>query len=255
MGLEDYLEEIRERGFGETGDRAVCLDCILDEGLREQVAPHLTEHACTFCGREAADEAPIAADFETLMRPVMDAIRFLYCRSIDTLFIRDDMTPRYTSWEVAEEICTWAVSDSVLEAICEVITPDEWNKDPGMLPPNVALYYAWSNFCDKVKHETRFVFLSIPEQHSDHPDNFTTGEILDKLMEVIQIRGVLTELPVGHTLRVIQRCRMLCEIYFPRQRVAIKGWPVRERIRLPHLNPQNRPSRVSYHRVRPRRDY
>src|SRR6266566_2541188 len=199
MGLEDYLEEIRERGFGETGDRAVCLDCILDEGLREQVAPHLTEHACTFCGREAADEAPIAADFETLMRPVMDAIRFLYCRSIDTLFIRDDVTPRYTSWEVAEEICTWAVSDSVLEAICEVITPDEWNKDPGMLPPNVALYYAWSNFCDEVKHETRFVFLSIPEQHSDHPDNFTTGEILDKLMEVIQIRGVLTELPVGHT--------------------------------------------------------
>jgi len=39
----------------------------------------------------------------------------------------------------------------------------------------------------------------------------------------------------GLSLRVIQRYGMLCEIYFPRQRVAIKGWPVRERIRLPHL--------------------
>ena len=36
-------------------------------------------------------------------------------------------------------------------------------------------------------------------------------------------------------VRAIQRCGMLYEIYFPRQRVAIKGWPVRERIRLLHL--------------------
>ena len=39
----------------------------------------------------------------------------------------------------------------------------------------------------------------------------------------------------GRSSRVIQPCGMLCEIYFPRQRVTIKGWPVRERIRLPHL--------------------
>jgi hypothetical protein len=207
MGMEDYIEEIRERGFGGTGDRAVCLDCILDEGLREQVAPHLTEDVCTFCGREAAGEAPIAADSEALMRPVMDAIRFFYFRSIDTLFIRDDVTPRYDSWDVAEEVCDGAVSGSVLEAIREVITPDEWNEDPSRLPEDVALRYGWNDFRKRVKHETRFVFLSIPERHSDDPDHFTANEILGKLACIIKARqGVLTELPAGH---IFYRGRMV----------------------------------------------
>jgi hypothetical protein len=81
MGIEDYAEELRERGFGETGDWAVCLSCILDEGLRRQVAPHLTEDACTFCGREAEDDISIAADFKVLMEPVMDAIQV----NVDTI--------------------------------------------------------------------------------------------------------------------------------------------------------------------------
>ncbi len=202
MGLEDYLE----RGFDGT-DQAVCLACIFDEGLREQVAAQLTEPTCTFCDREAEGNAPIAANFEALMQPVMDAIRFFYERSEESLFWDDDVTRRYTSWEVAEDVCAGAVSDSVLDAILQVITPDDWNEDPGMLPPNVALRYAWDQFRDRVKHETRFVFLSIPEQHSDHPDDFTTREILEKLLDIIQTR-VLTEVPVGH---IFYRGRMVDE--------------------------------------------
>ena len=223
MGMEDYLEEIRERGFEGTGDRAVCLDCILDEGLRKQVAPHLTEDVCTFCDREATNEIPIAADFEALMRPVMDAIRFFYYRSIDTLFIRDDVTPRYDSWDVAEEVCEGAVSDSVLEAIRDVITPDEWNEDPSRLPPDVALRSAWNDFRRKVKHETRFVFLSIPERHSDDPDHYTTSEILDKLACIIKTRqGVLTKLPAGRTF---YRGRMVDEPETTNYNAATLGSP------------------------------
>ncbi len=36
-------------------------------------------------------------------------------------------------------------------------------------------------------------------------------------------------------MRVIQELRMLCEFYFTLRRVSIRGWPVRERIELPHL--------------------
>src|ERR1700722_337510 len=207
-GVKDHMDEVEigERGFGPTGDRTVCLECICDEGLRAQVAAHLTEHACTFCGREAADGVPIAANFEALMYPVIDAIRFLYERSGESLFWDDDVTRRYSSWDVAQEVCDWAVSDHVLEAILHVITSDDWNKDPGVLAPNVALYHAWSNFCKKIKHETRFVFLSIPEEHSDHPDEFTTREILDKLMEIVQSHKILTDIPTG---RVFYRGRMV----------------------------------------------
>jgi hypothetical protein len=206
MGLEDYLEELRVRGFGETGDQSVCLDCIIDEGLREQVAPHLTEDACTFCGLEAEDEVPIAAPFEELMWPVMDAINFFYERSEETLFWSDDVTRRYRSQDVAANVCSGEVSDNVLEAICEVITEDDWNEDPAMLRPDLALRYAWDHFRDKVKHETRFVFLSIAEESSPHPDDFTSSEILEKLINIIQSRGVLTDVPAG---RIFYRGRMV----------------------------------------------
>jgi HEPN superfamily RES-like protein/RES domain-containing protein len=203
--LKDYLEELGTRGFGDTGDRSVCLNCIIDKGLREQVAPHLTEDACTFCGREAKDDVPIAAPFEELMRPIMDAIHFLYERSEDSLYWSDDITPRYSSQEVADSICAGEVADDVLQAIFDVITEDEWNEDPGALRPNVALRYAWNNFREKVKHETRFVFLSIPEESSPHPDEFTTNEILEKLISIIQFREIITDVPAG---RVFYRGRM-----------------------------------------------
>jgi HEPN/RES N-terminal domain 1/RES domain len=204
MGPEDYFW----RGFTETGDRSVCLNCIIDDGLREQVASRLTEDTCTFCGRESQDELPIAASFDELMEPVMAAIRFFYERSDESLFWSDDVTPRYTSQEVADEVCAGAVSDDVLHAIFEIINDDEWNQDPGALRPNVALRYAWDGFRNKVKHEARFVFLSLPEESSPHPDDFTTSEILEKLMDIIERQGVLKDIPEGH---IFYRGRMVDE--------------------------------------------
>jgi hypothetical protein len=90
------------------------------------------------------------------------------------------------------------VSDNVLEAIEDVITDDEWNEDPGLLRPNVALRYAWDSFRQKVKHETRFVFLTIAEESSSPSDEFTTSGLLEELIDIIQSRGVLTDTPAGH---------------------------------------------------------
>lgn len=198
MGTSDYALERQERGFGETGDRAVCLECIRDDALRGQVAKSLTESACKFCGRDSGDSGtPIAAHFEVLMRAVVDAIAFRYDRSEETLLWSDDVTPRLDSWDVAEVVCDDAVTDDVLEAIQGALDPDEWNEDPGALPPNVALASAWASFAEKVKHETRFVFLSIAEEHSDHPDDFTTTETLEALVRIIEVRDALRYLTPG----------------------------------------------------------
>ena len=194
------------RGFDETDDRSVCLNCIIDERLREQVDLHLTEYACTFCGREAEDSVPIAARFEELIRPVMDAIHFFYESSEESLF--GSVMPCYSSQYVADDICAGAVSDDVLQAIFAAITEDDWNEDPSMPRPDVFLRDAWNHFRNKVKHKTRFVFLSIPEQSSPDPDDFTTSETLEKLVDIIQSRGILTDIPAG---RIFYRGRMAHE--------------------------------------------
>lgn len=96
----------------------------------------------------------------------------------------------------------------MLEAIFDVITEDEWNQDPGVLRPNVAFRYAWNGFREKVKHEARFVFLSIPEESSPHPDSFTTSETLEKLIDIILSNGVVADIPAGH---IFYRGRMVDE--------------------------------------------
>jgi len=197
VGTSDYLLDLQERGFGDV-DATVCLDCIHDGALRGELATRLTEPACSFCERESDDgETPIAADMEALMRVVIDAIRFLYDRSIDVLYFADDVTPRLTSGDVVEDVCAGAVTDQVLEVLLAAIDGEEWNEDPGALSPDVALGYAWDHFKEKVKHETRFVFLAIPEEHSDHPDEFTTAETLQKIAEIVQSRGILKTVETG----------------------------------------------------------
>lgn len=68
-----------------------------------------------------------------------------------------------------------------------------------MLRPDVALRYAWNDFREKVKHRTRFVFLSIREEPSSYPDDFTTSEILEKLISIIRIHEILVDIALGRT--------------------------------------------------------
>lgn len=199
MGIDDYYEELRARGFGETGDQSVCVNCIFDENLREQIVLYLKKAACTFCGRVAEDDDPVAAPFEELMQLIIDAIKYFYERSEDTLFWSDDVTPRYDSQEIVQEFCAGLVADNVLEEICETVNDDQWNEDPSVLRPDVALRYAWNDFREKVKHRTRFVFLSIREESSSYPDDFTTSEILEKLVSIIMIHEILVDVAPGHT--------------------------------------------------------
>jgi len=194
MGLEDYFEELRARGFTEADGQTVCLECILDEGLREQVARHLTSHTCTFCGRKAQDGEPIAADFNVLMELVMGGIRFLYQHSIEVLYADDDFTPRLTSEEVAEDVCSGRMTDEVFQLVVQLINEDEWSADPSGSTPDEDLRYSWSKFCDKVKHESRFVFLKISEQRRTlNPWDLTAGEMLQELARVIESNDVIVD--------------------------------------------------------------
>ncbi|MFY7064668.1 HEPN-associated N-terminal domain-containing protein [Nocardiopsis changdeensis] len=200
------MMEIQDRGFEDAGDQAVCLECVLDDGLRHGVSEILTEHRCTFCERESNGQQPIAADFEEFMPLVMAAIRFFYDRSEESLFWSDDFTTRYSSEDVAYDVCGNAVTDRVIESIVALIPDEDWNPDPGRLRPDLALKGSWEEFRNKVKYSSRFTFLSLPEESSDHPDEFTTTEFLEKLMKIIEQRQAVLQIPAG---QVFYRGRLI----------------------------------------------
>jgi hypothetical protein len=103
-----------------------------------------------------------------------------------------------SSTEAAYDFCSSDVTDEVMEAIVEVIPEADWTEDDfAQLRPDEALRFTWEAFRDKVKYSSRFVFLSTPEEHSDHPDEFTTGEFLQKVDEVLRDNGTLLTVPAG----------------------------------------------------------
>lgn len=201
-----YAEDIAARGFGDTGDRAVCLACVLDEDLRHETAKHLSTWECSFCGAVAAedDEGPIAAHFDDFMPIVMDALTFVY-RPAEEALAWDGEDREWvggtviSSGEAVYEFCGGDVTDKVLEGIADVVSVDDWTADDiAQLRPDEALRFTWEEFRDKVRYRSRFVFLSIPEEHSDHPDEFTTGEFLGKVDRVLQEQGTILKVPAGH---------------------------------------------------------
>jgi hypothetical protein len=199
-----WADELDSRGFGDTGDQAVCLRCVLDETLRERLRPHLSEDRCTFCGATGdGDGRAVAADFEQLMYIVMDAVHFLYTTA-EAGLPWDSEDKEYIgglildSGDVAEDLCSGAVVDDVVVAIGEAITEQQWTEsDIASARPDQVLGWAWEAFCRKVKHESRFVFLSTAEEVSDHPDDMTTTQLLQRLEEIIVNHKMLLKVPAG----------------------------------------------------------
>ncbi|GLZ30908.1 hypothetical protein Lesp02_30970 [Lentzea sp. NBRC 105346] len=205
------MEEIEARGFGETGDKTVCLECIHDDTLREETRRHLTETTCSFCGTTVDDAAePIAASFEDFMYIVVEAVWFLYM-SVDDAGLVYDEGEWYggevlDSAEVAYAVCEGDVTYDVLDAIGDVITQQLWTESHiSESPPDKALTWGWEAFCQKVKHESRFVFLSTAEESSGHPDDFTAANLLSRLEKIIIHNGILLAVPAG---RVFWRGRL-----------------------------------------------
>lgn len=205
MGLaKRHWEEVSARGFDVTGETAVCLKCIHDGTLREEAAKHLDEWSCSFCGAKADEESndPIATPFEEFMYIVMRAINFLYMSVDDANLFWEE--GEYVggqvmdSTDVAYAVCDGDVTYEVLDAIADAMTLQLWTDSHiSESPLDVALTSGWNAFCEKVKHHSRFVFLSTSEESSGHPDDFTTADLLARLERVIIENDLLLTLPAG----------------------------------------------------------
>ncbi|SIN14366.1 RES domain-containing protein [Micromonospora cremea] len=232
--------ELFTRGFGETGDQAVCLECLTDEGLVGEVRDILDEPQCSFCGAKAGDDgAPIAVDFERFMYVVMDGVNFIYGLANDegVPFDEGDWVggPVLDSYDVVEDICGYAAKENVVEAIQEVVDHNAWTyRNYQLLQPDRAMRLGWDEFCQRIKHETRFLFMAIPQSPSLMPDEFTSVEFMARLMEIISTSGALVKVPAG---RVFWRGRLVGDSKLPRYGAKELGSPPPDKASANRMSP------------------
>jgi hypothetical protein len=203
---KERRDEMAARGFDDASEQAICLDCVRDDALRDEVRPYLAERACTFCGAESEDEgAPIAAGFGDFMSVIMRAITFRYRTVGDAGLYHDEGQwvggDVLDAGEAAADVCGDHVTVDVLEAIGSAIREPLWT-DASLFEarPDQVLTWSWQDFRDKVKYESRFVFLSgdrTGEGLDEHRCGYSAGEILGKLEQIITDNDIVRTAPAG----------------------------------------------------------
>lgn len=196
-------EERLLRGFS-SSEKTVCTECINDVTLREELSKSLEAHDCSFCGTSAdREDEPIAAYFDDLMYIVMRGVNFLFMRADDAGLPYDEgewVGKTTDSADAVYEVCELDVSDAVMEEIQHCIDADDWTESHFTESrPDDALKWGWDAFKQKVKYESRFVFLATPEEESGHPDDFTAARLLRRFESIFVNNELLREIPEGTT--------------------------------------------------------
>jgi HEPN/RES N-terminal domain 1 len=203
-------EEEQERRY-HTSEDAVCAECFWDLGFRGFIKDHLQSKTCTLCGKTADDA--IAA-------PVDEVLQFFLDKMWDHYELADGNAP----WDNEEGrffVKTWDLYDLVFDEFSDIADYStlEWLyehlKDDGeycerdwqILSPGDALKSAWGQFCDAIKHETRFLFFVNGKGEDDEePYRVLPAEMLEALEQVIRECDLIKEIAVTSRTLPVRIC-------------------------------------------------
>lgn len=199
------LEKEWEQGFRSTGKTA-CAKCLGNPHLVNLVTPKRGDE-CSYCARESpvasVDEVikyfleAISAEYEDGSNAPWDSEEGDYF--IDTYLIRD-ILGRHFSGDLFS-------AQDLEEDLVGSLEGRMWvQKDWQILNRSQGLSLSWKEFCDAVKHRTRYLFFE-PEKNSDDQDSEYVGPagMLSELESLIQRYGLTKTVPAGsHLFRV--RC-------------------------------------------------
>jgi hypothetical protein len=214
---KERLLEASEGGLvaGAADDKSVCADCFRDESLRAVVADAIGDETCSFCG--ATSEDGVAAPLEAVVDHVSQCIHQHYEDAANSLPYESAeggyQGPALDTWEVLDEMgLEDAVADGrddLVEAIRDSFEMATWCEiDPFALRPHERLSYSWERFCEFVKHERRFFFLSGESyvKKDEVGDRlFDPGEILKAIAKHCMELGLVRPVSAGTSAYRVRR--------------------------------------------------
>jgi len=202
---KNWLLEQEERGYRFVDDKAVCAECFCDYAIRDFIAQDAEAFACSYCGREA--------DGQAIAAPIDDVLG-LIVRGLETIY--RDPNDEGVPWESAEGGWQGTVYDSrdivlndvplsdgrdeLLDDILLSLEGRQWcQKDFWSLTPEEALMCGWEEFCETVKHKTRYLFTLAGDREEAYrgPGEIEPAKMLGQLGLLISRTGLVSHLPIG----------------------------------------------------------
>ncbi len=202
MGYEkDRQIQEWDQGWSFMGT-SICYRCLSDPFLRAMVKDSAREGECSYCERTSR-KCPIAIPFDELMEVIAEAIYQYYdhCENEAIAWDSEDYQYIGTTYQTDElvrfEIPTPSEREDVLDEIVESLGSNEWcDKSPYSLTGAESIFSSWEDFCETVKHETRY-FFGYKKKEDEWSENTPVPEMLDKLRHIIEFAGLIGTIPPG----------------------------------------------------------
>jgi hypothetical protein len=181
----------------------VCVRCVEGDSLANAIFTNMVESRCDYCGRRS--RKPIAAPVDVLVEPVLEGLQTEWADPGDELYY-DGRDGGYQGETFSsDDLLLWEIDrfsehESLVEEIADLLSDYHWcKKDYGLLRPGEALTYGWSNFCHKVKHETRYMFFEEASGPPElrHPDDVRPEEMLGSVGYAVREAGLVRAVEVG----------------------------------------------------------
>jgi hypothetical protein len=191
---KEELIECQERGYGSI-DKAVCHNCVGNYALKKSIVEKAWINTCDYCNTLDA-----CVSVESLIKEIMEGISFFYENAVGAMAVEKGELIGATVWDSYELLndLNWdmKLDDKLLEDVNDTIFGDVWcEKDPYALRESEEKSYLWSDFCNIVKTETRYVFFRLRSK-----DIFNANrpyKILDYIGETVRYFNLITKIPKG----------------------------------------------------------
>ena len=198
MGNGDEFD-IPPFSFSET---FVCADCVVDDALVKVVNDNLDSTKCDYCGKVSEDL--IAAPFNDVMERIYDSICTEYADAQDI-----NLPWVEGGWMIGETDQGEIVFDvdpgwpeEFSEDIYDSLGDDKYwvphsGGDWSLVDPSGTLKTGWDSFKSQVLTETRYLFLTEPEDDGEagRPDYIPVSKMLDVLGSVTTSLGLIIDIP------------------------------------------------------------
>jgi hypothetical protein len=170
MGLaKRKLMEEESRGWRSPGQKFVCMQCILDDYLKDVVESYAKSTHCDYCGVISANGSQHAASIDVIIEHVVSALWFKYNDPAAELPYESAETGFQGRLYSTEDLLgDLAITDDghLLDDICKSIDQTEWcDRDYFSPPREDILIGSWQEFSDTVKSKVRYLFL-LPSEES-----------------------------------------------------------------------------------------
>ncbi len=205
--VKDQMIRDQERGYSSAGDKHVCPDCFIDEGVQAFVKEHAVSSQCDYCGKNGGSDV-IAAPIDEVVGHIVASLETEYDMPEDELpteFMKDGIGTIDTYdllWNPPiVDPCDGPLWDDILAAIT---SQRSWwcKRDYFGLQEDEVLLTTWRGFVELVNHRVRYVFFRTKTEDAENYWDKICDPLraLDAIAKTVDEIGLVRKLDAGTIL-------------------------------------------------------